>query len=180
MNKYILQIILIVFIVGCSSSQNILEERPREFYNEYRNSKQNYLEDSSDVFWMSFPDPFSNSTFVDGSIFVVTQAINFKNYLKGVLSIDFVDSKTDSIICRFSQPSKEEEYFNESFWIWFAKPSANKKYFPKEYFLSKTENPINIVLVVNERRKTILQKRLIVPKDMYCFIKWTTSFKKRV
>jgi len=171
-------IVLVVFLIsilGCSSN-NIVQSDEQEKEIKYnRHAKQIYLEDSLNVFWTSYPDPFSNPTYSDR--FVVTQAITFKCFLPGKVEIGFLNTNNDSIIYKFNQPSKEIKKLNEYFWIWFAKSSADTSEFPKEYFKSFTEDPLNLVLIVDNRMKTILPLNLEVPIEMYCFINWSNHFK---
>lgn len=63
-----------------------------------------------------------------------------------MLKSDFLDIENDSIIYKFHQPSKEIQKLNEYFWIWFAKSSADTSEFPRKYFQSDTENPLNLAL----------------------------------
>jgi len=168
-------VILLVTILGCSSSNVAkVDEQEKEIkYN--RHPSQIYLEDSTDVFWTYYPDPFSNPTFPDR--FVVTQAISFKCFLPGKVEIGFIDAKNDSVIYNFTQPNKKIQKFNEHFWIWFAKNSADTSQFPDEYFQSQSVDSLNLVLIVNNRMKTILPLNLVVPIEIYCFINWSNYFK---
>ena len=168
-------VVLLVSTLGCSSN-NIIQVNEQEKEIKYnRHSKQIYLEDSVNVFWTSYPDPFSNPSYPDR--FVVTQANTFKCLLPGKVEIGFLNTENDSIIYKFSQPSKDIQKLNEYFWIWFAKSSADTSEFPKEYFQSITEDPLNLVLFVDDRRKTILPLNIKVPLEMYCFINWSNYFK---
>ena len=98
-------------------------------------------------------------------------------FLPGKVEIGFMDAKNDSVIYKFTQPSKEIQKPNEYFWIWFANSSADTSEFPKEYFQSFTEDRLNLILVVDGRMKTILPLNLKVPIEMYCFINWSNYFK---
>ena len=176
MIKYnIVFVIFLVLLIGCSSKNVVqIDEQEKEIkYN--RHPKQIYLEDSVNVFWTFYPDPFSNPFYPDR--FVVTQAITFKCFLQGKVEIGFLNTNNDSIIYKFTQPSKEIKKLNEYFWVWFAKSSADTSELPKEYFQSFTEDRLNLVLIVDDRMKTILPRNLKVPIEMYCFINWSNYFK---
>lgn len=174
MKSNIVFYVLLVSILGCSSNNIIQVDEKKEIkYN--RHPKQIYLEDSTDVYWTSYPDPFSNPTYPDR--FVVTQAITFKCFLTGKVEIGFLDTKNDSIIYKFIQPGKDIQKLNEYFWVWFAYSSADTSEFPKEYFQSFTKDPLNLVLIIDDKRKTILPLNLKVPLEMYCFINWSNYFK---
>ncbi|MBU0473937.1 MAG: hypothetical protein KKF62_07205 [Bacteroidetes bacterium] len=175
MIKYnIVIIILFISTLGCSSNNIVEVDEQEKEIKCNRHPSQIYLDDSTDVFWTYYPDPFNNPTYLDR--FVVTQAITFKCFLNGKLEVGFLDTKTDSIIYRFSQPSKEGKKLNEHFWIWLAKSSADTSEFPKEYFQSFTLNPLNIVLIVDDKKKSILPLNIVVPIHMYCFINWSNFF----
>src|SRR5690606_39843982 len=103
-------IVFLVSILGCSSNNIVqVDEQEKEIkYN--RHPKQIYLEDSTDVFWTSYPDPFSNPSYSDR--FVVTQANTFKCLLPGKVEIGFLNTENDSIIYKFTQPSKDIKKLN--------------------------------------------------------------------
>ena len=87
MIKYnLLFVYFLVSIIGCSSNNIVqVDEQGKEIkYN--RHPKQIYLEDSVNVFWTYYPDPFSNPTYTDR--FVVTQAITFKCFCPVKLKSD--------------------------------------------------------------------------------------------
>ena len=185
MNKilftYLLLLVHFLLFIGCSHpviSENNIEDNNVEdkeiIYN--RHKYQIYLQDSVDVFWTQYPDPFSNPACKDR--YVVSQAYTFKCFLNGVLEIGFIDSITDSIIYKFKQPQISEKLkYNDYFWIWHAYSYSDTANFPAEYFRSLSLNPVNLALMVDDSIKTILPIQHVVPVNEYCFINWTNHFK---
>lgn len=155
-----------LFVFGCIPG-SLSETNKKIAYS--RHPSQIYIEDSAKVYWTYYPDPFSAPTLSDRQR---SETLSFECLIDEKIDIGFLDSETDSIIHKFTQPKKTKKYF----WIWFAKSTADTTDFPEEYFKSSSTHPFKLALTLNNRVKSILLTGFKIPVGDYCYIKWDSSY----
>ncbi len=131
-----------------------------------RSEFQTYLQDSATVFWTQYPDPFSHPTYRDRR--VLSQAISFHCELPGIIEVGFFDARNDSTIHQFRIHSSGKA--DHTFWVWCASPSADPSTIPEDRFLSISPMPLELVLIVDGKKKTMFRMQFNVPAGYYCYL----------
>jgi hypothetical protein len=137
-----------------------------------RVASQEFIEDSSLVFWTQYPDPFCCPC--PKNTIPVSQAISFYCDMPGSLEIGILDCESDSIIHKFNFPRDERQ--NYTFWpCCFSTnidiPSLKTYHRPlSEPYLITANGPFKFILTLDNREKAIFPYHIRFPKNHYCFI----------
>ncbi len=129
---------------------------------------QEYLSDSSTVYWTQYPDPFSLPAYTDRK--PLSPALSIHCELSGCLEVAFVSPRTDSIIHRFAAPKHKKVHY--SFRVWQASPSVDTSTVPEDRFRNNSSDALDMVLMVDAKRKTILHAWFTIPLGSQCYLKW--------
>jgi hypothetical protein len=140
---------VILFCGILSGSQVIAHKGDHE---NRRVQYQTYVEASALAFWTRWPDPFSQS--IIRNDYPLAQAISYFNALAGKLTVGMLDMSNDSIVHRFN-PRRHMDSVG-SFWPHAAEPIASRLSGVRESYRTPDTTTFSFVLMVNEKRKTIL------------------------
>lgn len=122
---------------------------------------QIHYEDSLLVFWTRYPDPFSPKL---RDIRTIGKAKNYYNCIDGLVQIGITTENSNKILYLFSELDRG------TFWIGFCddvQAIEEIQYIPYGYYLVESEDPIDLVLVVDERMKSRLPLGLKIPVGKY-------------
>ncbi|MCK4235648.1 MAG: hypothetical protein KAX38_00920, partial [Candidatus Krumholzibacteria bacterium] len=132
---------------------------------------QEFIEDSSLVFWTQYPDPFCSPC--PKNTMRVAQAISFYCDMPGSLEIAILDCESDSIIHKFDFPRDEQQ--NYTFWPCCSVTNidiSSLKTYPRplsEPYLITANGPFKFILILDDREKAIFPYHTTISKESLLF-----------
>ncbi|MEJ2614418.1 MAG: hypothetical protein P8Z35_05645 [Ignavibacteriaceae bacterium] len=125
-----------------------------------RSPNQKYIDDSTNVFWTIYPNPFSPPLITDTSKGLFCGEYGFYCALSDTVFVAFQNQR-DSIVYSKEVISRSPDF---SFCLWIAGSQINHKELPKKYFQCDGKEKIKLFLIINGSKKCyreiyILNKR---------------------
>ncbi len=170
MKKQFLIIIVFLFCYICIA-QN------RNNSNQYYRYKfQKYFDDSTHIFWTEYPNPLAHRGMRgDTSKIRICGDLDFYCDLSDSVEVAFV-TENDSIVYRTIVFSKYRPDFGVCYWI--AGNKARKEILPSNYFKPNKDGIINILLIVNNQKKSMRTIGIPVKAGQYYWIQPLISGEK--
>jgi hypothetical protein len=141
-----MEILLVCFIILILYPITVFTQSKKEI----RFPHQHYIEDSTDVFWTWYPNPFSPPTITDSTKRLFCGQYSFYCDISDTVLIAF-QNEVDSIVYSVKIIAKVPQYF--SFCTWIAGSLFTPKELPKFYFRGKGADMLKLVLIVDGRKK---------------------------
>ena len=110
---------------------------------------QHFIEDSTNVFWTFYPNPFSPPNITDTSKGLMCGQYTFYCSISDTVLLAFQNEK-DSIVYTKELYSPSSDF---GICLWIAGPKINQNELPKEYFQSNEKEKIKLILIVNGHKK---------------------------
>lgn len=164
-----MRLLIISLILMCSSSSfSQIKE-----VNRYPN--QIYIEDSANVFWTHYPNPFSPPTIIEPIDYDTVKTLNC--YSPSTLLSTFycdlsdtvlvaIQNESDSILYSAKVSSKSPPYFR--YCVWVAGSLINHNELPNYYFQGSCKERLYIVLIVKGRKKCY--KEIVISDNKYYWL----------
>jgi hypothetical protein len=152
--------------VGLVVSLGISWSQEKE-YNGYRPTDQFYLEDSTRVFWTSYPNPFSPPTVLDSTKGMLCGGLTFFCNLSDTVEVALI-GECDSILCVAKFVSNTPPWFSICWWR--AGPRLERNQLPKTYFRGNADTKLGILLLIDGRRKNFRRDVIHVSNGWYCWL----------
>jgi hypothetical protein len=140
--------------------------------NRFRHYRQVYIEDSASVFWVRSSDPFGPVP--NAYIGCKGEIKSYYNNLNGRVEIGLISQRTDSLLYSFREMRTKYRFF----WICIAEEDINENDLPGEYFKSTSNEPLDLVLIVDGRLKSRLPVGIKVPVGKYCLLSWGSRYSR--
>lgn len=135
--------------------------------SQHRYPKQKHFEDSTRVFWTSYPNPFSPPTEKDSTKGLIYGDLTFYCDLSDSVDVAFV-TKNDSIVHRATIRSAKPPYFSVGYWV--AGKNIRQASLPSSYFRPNKDDHLKLVLIVGNRWKSIREVGIPVQRGRYYWI----------
>ncbi len=153
---------ILSFIIFVFSFLSILSQTKEKI----RYPHQHYIEDSTNVFWTWYPNPFSPVNITDTSKLLSCYEYTFYCDLSDTVLFAF-QNKSDSILYSWKVTSKTYPYFTPCFWI--AGSQFDHRQLPADYYHSNSAENVFISLIVNGRKKCF--KEIGTANDFYYWLR---------
>jgi hypothetical protein len=157
--KYILLVILLASSVQSVNAQDAKEHR-RRF--------QIYYEDSTNVYWTSWPNPFSPPTVTRTTKGLICGYLTFFCDLTDSVQVAIVDGDTSDIVNEATATPDSGHDFSVCYWV--AGPLFPRDQLPPDCFKRKDKYPLSVLLIVNGRQKCLTVGVGDLPQGWYCWI----------
>jgi hypothetical protein len=157
--KYIFVAVLLGLGVQSMSGQETKEHRRRY---------QVYFEDSTHVFWTSWPNPFSPPAVTRTTKGLMCGQVTFYCDLTDSVQVAIVDGDTSDIVTEVTVTPDSGHDFSVCYWV--AGPLFQQGQLPSNCFKRKTKYPLSWLLFVNGRKKCLTLGVGNLPQGWYCWI----------
>lgn len=133
--------------------------------NRYPN--QVCFEDSLDVFWTYYPNPFSPPTVKDTGVGFINLGLTYYCDLSDSVEVALIGSN-DSIVYSAIIISPKSPHFDVAYWV--AGPKVSKHSLPANYFRGIRDENLKLLLIVDGRWKSRRERGIQVKKGWYYWI----------
>ncbi len=157
--KYIIIAALLAVVVQSVSGQELKNHRRRN---------QVYFEDSTHVFWTSWPIPFSPPTVTRTTKGIMCGYLTFYCDLTDSVQVAIVDGDTTDIVNEATVTPDSGHFFSVCYWV--AGPRFPQDQLPPVWFKRKNKWPLSVLLIVNGRKKCLTVGVGNLPQGWYCWI----------
>jgi hypothetical protein len=142
---------------------------------EHRYPKQTTIEDSTHVFWTSYPNPFSPPTLKDTSKALIYGDLTFYCDLSDTAEVALV-ARNDSIVYSATVVAAKPPHFSIGYWV--AGRNSDQRSLPASHFTSSVDDHLKVLLIVHGRRKVLRDVGIPVKKGMHYWIESSTPHRK--
>jgi hypothetical protein len=134
---------------------------------------QSYIEDSTHVFWTSYPNPFSPPTVSDSGMARI-HGLTFYCDISDTVTVSLLGGR-GSVLYEASVESQGSPHFTMTYWP--AGPRAPSHKLPAHFFRADSAATFGLLLSVGGHRKCSRQKGIDLLKGWYCWIDTKTPKK---
>jgi len=121
-------------------------------HKPHRDPNQKYFDDTTHIFWTSYPNPFSPPTVRDTGKGLVCGNLTFYCDLSDSVEVAFV-TEDDSIVYQTTVTSQMPPYFSLSHWV--AGEKVRIQSIPSHYYKSSKDGHIKALLILDGQKKSI-------------------------
>ncbi|HUI30128.1 MAG TPA: hypothetical protein VLX91_07915 [Candidatus Acidoferrales bacterium] len=157
--KYIFVAVLVEVVVQSMSGQELKDHRSRH---------QVYFEDSTHVFWTSWPTPFSPPTVTRTTKGLMCGYLTFYCDLTDSVQVEIVDGDTADIVNEATVTPDSGHDFSVCYWV--AGTSFPQDQLPSNCFKRKDKYALSVLLIVNGRKKCLTVGVGNLLQGWYCWI----------
>lgn len=136
-------------------------------HKPHRYRFQTYFNDSSHVFWTSYPNPFSPPTVRDTGKGLICGNLTFYCDLSDSVEVALV-AEDDSIVYQTIVKSQTPPYFSLCYWV--AGEKAQIRSMPSRYYKSGKDGRLKALLIVNGKKKSMHEIGIPVRNNRYYWI----------
>jgi len=135
----------------------------------FRRPQQLYIEDSTHVFWLQYPNPFSPPTIRDSTMGCIYGDYEFYCDIADTVDILLIDAN-DSVLTACSVASRHRPHYFSAYYCLAGKDITPSRV-PKQAVRVSDTSQFAVVLSVHGRKKTVHPLHIYVPKGWYCWIR---------